>query len=279
MPSYFHHSPYLIEAVVLLLSFSYLPFAHGCLELLAHSLFSTERFIMSPKPKVHVRQLGLVTYEAATALQQDLFQQTIDQKIHNRRNPDDKTPTQHHLLFLEHPPVYTLGKSGDKNNLLINNTTLQEKGASFFKTNRGGDITFHGPGQLVGYPILDLDCFFTDIHKYLRFLEECIIATLADYDIEASRSKGETGVWIDVDGANPRKICAMGIRTSRWVTMHGFALNVNTDLSFFDYIVPCGIADKSITSMEKELGTAVAMQEVIKKFEWHFSRIFEAEIA
>ena len=134
---------------------------------------------MSPKPKVHVRQLGLVTYEAATALQQDLFQQTIDQKIHNRRNPDDQTPTQHNLLFLEHPPVYTLGKSGDKNNLLVNNTTLQEKGASFFKTNRGGDITFHGPGQLVGYPILDLDCFFTDIHMYLRFLEECIIATLA----------------------------------------------------------------------------------------------------
>jgi lipoyl(octanoyl) transferase len=156
---------------------------------------------------------------------------------------------------------------------------LQEKGASFFKTNRGGDITFHGPGQLVGYPILDLDCFFTDIHKYLRFLEECIIATLADYDIEASRSKGETGVWIDVDGANPRKICAMGIRTSRWVTMHGFALNVNTDLSFFDYIIPCGIADKSITSMEKELGAAVAMQEVIKKFKEHFSRIFEADMA
>ena len=234
---------------------------------------------MSPKPKVHVRQLGLVTYKAATALQQDLFQQTIDQKIHNRRNPDDQTPTQHNLLFLEHPPVYTLGKSGDKNNLLVNNTTLQEKGASFFKTNRGGDITFHGPGQLVGYPILDLDCFFTDIHKYLRFLEECIIATLADYNIEASRSKGQTGVWIDVDGANPRKICAMGIRTSRWVTMHGFALNVNTDLSFFDYIIPCGIADKSITSIEKELGAAVDIQEVIKKFKQHFSRIFETDLA
>ena len=234
---------------------------------------------MSPKPKVHVRQLGLVTYKAATALQQDLFQQTIDQKIHNRRNPDDQTPTQHNLLFLEHPPVYTLGKSGDKNNLLVNNTTLQEKGASFFKTNRGGDITFHGPGQLVGYPILDLDCFFTDIHMYLRFLEECIIATLADYDIDASRSEGQTGVWIDVDGANPRKICAMGIRTSRWVTMHGFALNVNTDLSFFDYIIPCGISDKSITSIEKELGAAVDIQEVIKKFKQHFSRIFETDLA
>lgn len=233
---------------------------------------------MSHKPTVRVRQLGLVTYEAATALQQDLFQQTIDQKIHNRRNPDDQTQTAHHLLFVEHPPVYTLGKSGDKNNLLVNNTTLKEKGASFFKTNRGGDITFHGPGQLVGYPILDLDCFFTDIHKYLRFLEECVIATLADYNIEATRSKGETGVWLDVEGANPRKICAMGIRTSRWVTMHGFALNVNTDLSFFDYIIPCGIADKSITSMAKELGAAVDMQEVIKKFKEHFSRIFEANL-
>lgn len=233
---------------------------------------------MSHKPTVRVRQLGLVTYEAATALQQDLFQKTIDQKIHNRRNPDDQTPTAHHLLFVEHPPVYTLGKSGDKNNLLVNNTTLKEKGASFFKTNRGGDITFHGPGQLVGYPILDLDCFFTDIHKYLRFLEECVIATLADYNIEATRSKGETGVWLDVEGANPRKICAMGIRTSRWVTMHGFALNVNTDLSFFDYIIPCGIADKSITSMAKELGAAVDMQEVIKKFKEHFSRIFDANL-
>ena len=234
---------------------------------------------MSPKPKVQVRQLGLVNYEAATALQQQLFQQTIDQKIHNRRNPDDQTPTQHYLLFLEHPPVYTLGKSGDKNNLLVNNTTLQEKGASFFKTNRGGDITFHGPGQLVGYPILDLDCFFTDIHKYLRFLEECIIAILADYDIKASRNKGQTGVWIDVNGTNPRKICAMGIRTSRWVTMHGFALNVNTDLSFFDYIIPCGIADKSITSIEKELGAAIDIQEVIKKFKKYFSRIFETDMA
>jgi lipoyl(octanoyl) transferase len=233
---------------------------------------------MSHKPTVRVRQLGLVTYEAATALQQNLFQQTIDQKIHNRRNPDDQTPTANHLLFVEHPPVYTLGKSGDKNNLLVNNTTLKEKGASFFKTNRGGDITFHGPGQLVGYPILDLDFFFTDIHKYLRFLEECVIATLADYNIEATRSKGETGVWLDVEGANPRKICAMGIRTSRWVTMHGFALNVNTDLSFFDYIIPCGIADKSITSMAKELGAAVDMQEVIKKFKEHFSRIFEANL-
>jgi lipoyl(octanoyl) transferase len=233
---------------------------------------------MSHKPTVRVRQLGLVTYEAATALQQDLFQQTIDQKIHNRRNPDDQTPTAQHLLFVEHPPVYTLGKSGDKNNLLVNNTTLKEKGASFFKTNRGGDITFHGPGQLVGYPILDLDCFFTDIHKYLRFLEECVIATLAVYNIEATRSNGETGVWLDVEGANPRKICAMGIRTSRWVTMHGFALNVNTDLSFFDYIIPCGIADKSITSMAKELGAAVDIQEVIKKFKEHFSRIFAANL-
>lgn len=234
---------------------------------------------MSLKPTVHVRHLGLAAYEGTTALQQEIFQQTIDQKIHNRRNPDQQSPTKHHLLFVEHPHVYTLGKSGDENNLLINNKTLQEKGVSFFKTNRGGDITYHGPGQLVGYPILDLDCFFTDIHKYLRFLEACIIATLADYGIEASRSKGETGVWLDAAGSNPRKICAMGIRTSRWVTMHGFALNVNTDLSYFDYIIPCGIQDKSVTSMEKELGSSVDIQEVAQKFQRHFANTFDVEIA
>lgn len=234
---------------------------------------------MSLKPTVHVRHLGLAAYEGTTALQQEIFQQTIDQKIHNRRNPDQQTPTKHHLLFVEHPHVYTLGKSGDENNLLINNKTLQEKGVSFFKTNRGGDITYHGPGQLVGYPILDLDCFFTDIHKYLRFLEACIIATLADYGIEASRSKGETGVWLDAAGSNPRKICAMGIRTSRWVTMHGFALNVNTDLSYFDYIIPCGIQDKSVTSMEKELGSSVDIREVAQKFQRHFANTFDVEIA
>ncbi len=233
---------------------------------------------MSPKPIVKVRQLGLAAYDAVTELQQELFQQTIDQKIHNRRNPETQVVTENHLLFVEHPHVYTLGKSGDENNLLVTNEVLAEKGVRFYPTNRGGDITYHGPGQLVGYPILDLDCFFTDIHKYLRLLEECIIATLADYGILAGRSKGETGVWLDAEGENPRKICAMGIRTSRWVTMHGFALNVNTDLSFFDYIIPCGIRNKGVTSMQRELGKTVDLKEVSEKFKQHFARHFEATI-
>jgi lipoyl(octanoyl) transferase len=233
---------------------------------------------MSLKPIVEVRHLGLAAYDAVTELQQELFQRTIDQKIHNRRNPDSQMVTENHLLFVEHPHVYTLGKSGDENNLLINNEALSEKGVRFYPTNRGGDITYHGPGQLVGYPILDLDCFFTDIHKYLRLLEECIIATLADYGILAGRSKGETGVWLDAEGENPRKICAMGIRTSRWVTMHGFALNVNTDLSFFDYIIPCGIRNKGVTSMQRELGKTVDLKEVSEKFQQHFARHFEATL-
>lgn len=234
---------------------------------------------MSPKPLVQVRQLGLAAYDAVTQLQQDLFQRTIDQKIHNRRNPENQKDTENHLLFVEHPHVYTLGKSGDENNLLIDADTLSHKGVTFYPTNRGGDITYHGPGQLVGYPILDLECFFTDIHKYLRFLEECVMATLADFGIVATRSKGETGVWLDVEGENPRKICAMGIRTSRWVTMHGFALNVNTDLSYFDYIVPCGIQDKGVTSMEKELGKSLNLEEVSARFQHHFAYHFKAELA
>lgn len=234
--------------------------------------------MMRTKPIVHVRQLGLAAYDAVTELQHELFQQTIDQKIHNRRNPNSQVSTAHHLLFVEHPHVYTLGKSGNENNLLINNETLAEKGVVFYPTNRGGDITYHGPGQLVGYPILDLDCFFTDIHKYLRLLEDCVIATLADYDILAGRSKGETGVWIDATGDNPRKICAMGIRTSRWVTMHGFALNINTDLSYFNYIIPCGIQDKAVTSMQKELGITIDLNEVSTRFQNHFAHNFEAEV-
>lgn len=231
---------------------------------------------MSLKPIVKVRQLGLAAYDAVTELQQELFQRTIDQKIHNRRNPDSQIVTDNHLLFVEHSHVYTLGKSGDENNLLVTNEVLAEKGVRFYPTNRGGDITYHGPGQLVGYPILDLDCFFTDIHKYLRLLEECIIATLADYGILAGRSKGETGVWLDAEGEKPRKICAMGIRTSRWVTMHGFALNVNTDLSFFDYIIPCGIRNKGVTSIQRELGKTVDLKEVSEKFQQHFAHHFEA---
>lgn len=233
---------------------------------------------MTHKPIVKVKQLGLAAYDAVTDLQQELFQRTIDQKIHNRRNSDAQVPTENHLLFVEHPHVYTLGKSGDENNLLINSKTLSEKGVRFYPTNRGGDITYHGPGQLVGYPILDLDCFFTDIHKYLRLLEECIIATLVDYDILAGRSKGETGVWLDAEGENPRKICALGIRTSRWVTMHGFALNVNTDLSYFDYIIPCGIRNKGVTSMQKELGKALNLSEVSQRFQQHFAHYFNAEV-
>lgn len=233
---------------------------------------------MNPKPIVKVRQLGLAAYDAVSELQQELFQRTIDQKIQNRRNPDSQVVTDNHLLFVEHPHVYTLGKSGDENNLLVTNEVLAKKKVSFYPTNRGGDITYHGPGQLVGYPILDLDCFFTDIHKYLRLLEECIIATLADYSILAGRSKGETGVWLDAEGENPRKICAMGIRTSRWVTMHGFALNVNTDLSFFDYIIPCGIRNKGVTSLQRELGKTVDLKEVSEKFQQHFARHFEATL-
>lgn len=233
---------------------------------------------MSPKPLVQVRKLGLAAYDAVTQLQQDLFQRTIDQKIHNRRNPDSQKPTENHLLFVEHPHVYTLGKSGDENNLLIDANTLSQKGVTFYPTNRGGDITYHGPGQLVGYPILDLDCFFTDIHKYLRLLEECVIETLTDFGIAATRTKGETGVWLDVEGENPRKICAMGIRTSRWVTMHGFALNVNTDLSYFNYIVPCGIQDKGVTSMEKELGKSIDLKQVSARFQHHFAHHFDAEL-
>ena len=233
---------------------------------------------MNPKPVVQVRKLGLAAYDAVTNLQQELFQRTIDQKIHNRRNPDAQVTTENHLLFVEHPHVYTLGKSGDENNLLVNDETLAEKGVTFFPTNRGGDITYHGPGQLVGYPILDLDCFFTDIHKYLRLLEECIIETLSDFGISATRSKGETGVWLDADGDNPRKICAMGIRTSRWVTMHGFALNVTTDLSYFESIIPCGIRGKDVTSMRKELGKPLDLHEVSFVFQKHFADFFVADL-
>ena len=182
-------------------------------------------------------------------------------------------------MFCEHPHVYTLGNTGDKEHLLINENQLKEKNATYYKINRGGDITYHGPGQIVGYPILDLDNFFTDIHKYLRFLEEMVIRTLAEYGIATERSKGETGVWLDV--GNPlkaRKICAMGVRASRWVTMHGFALNVNTDLSYFGNIIPCGISDKAVTSLDKELGHKVDEEELKQKLKKHFSDLFLCEI-
>lgn len=232
---------------------------------------------MVQNKSLQTKGLHFIPYEEALSLQKELFQTSVDQKIANRKLPESQQiQTQNHLLFCEHPPTYTLGKSGDQSHLLINNQTLKNKGATFHKIGRGGDITFHGPGQITGYPILDLDHFFTDIHKYLRFLEEMIILTLADYGIESGRIDGLTGVWIDhIEQKRPRKICAMGIKCSRWVTMHGFALNVNTDLSYFDYIVPCGIVGKEVTSIQKELKQEVNMQEVAERLLHHFSSLFE----
>ena len=226
--------------------------------------------------KIKLIDLGLKDYKETWNYQEVLFQETIDLKIENRKNNTDyKTPN--YFIFVEHPHVYTLGKSGDMNNLLLNETQLTEKGATFYKINRGGDITYHGPGQLVGYPILDLDNFFTDIHKYLRFLEEVIILTLDEFGLKCERSEGETGVWLGVGTPFARKICALGVRTSRWVTMHGFALNVNTNLGYFDNIIPCGIKGKSVTSMEAELNAKIPMDEVKAKILKHFSTLFEAE--
>jgi len=202
------------------------------------------------------QDLGNIDYKDAWDYQERLFEEIVALKLKNRDlSPAEQHTPKHYLLFCEHPHVYTLGKSGSEDNLLVNNDQLSEKKATYFKINRGGDITYHGPGQIVGYPILDLDHFFTDIHKYLRFLEEIIIKTLADYGITAGRLKGATGVWLDVDDpVKARKICAMGVRCSRWVTMHGFAFNINSNLEYFNNIVPCGITDKAVTSMEMELG-------------------------
>ena len=227
---------------------------------------------------VEVKDLGLKDYKETWDYQELLFQKTVDLKIKNRRE-ETELPTPNHLLFVEHPHVYTLGKSGDIDNLLVDEKVLAEKGAKFYKINRGGDITYHGPGQIVGYPILDLDNFFTDIHKFLRFLEETVILTLAEYGLMAERSNGETGVWLDVGTPFARKICAMGVRASRWVTMHGFALNVNADLGYFDLMIPCGIKGKAVTSLNVELGKQqVSMAEVKEKLLKHFSNLFEAEI-
>lgn len=225
-----------------------------------------------------VQDLGLKGYKETWDFQEDLFKKTVDCKIKNRReNTELLTPN--HFLFVTHPHVYTLGKSGDFSNLLLSEEQLAEKGATFYKINRGGDITYHGPGQVVGYPILDLENFFTDIHKYLRLLEETIILTLAEYGLKATRSDGETGVWLDVGTPFARKICAMGVRASRWVTMHGFALNVNTDLGYFDHIIPCGIRGKAVTSLSVELNQeSVNENEVKEKLLKHFFTLFEAEI-
>jgi lipoyl(octanoyl) transferase len=223
--------------------------------------------------------LGLVDYKQAWTYQEKLFNEIVALKINNR-TADLHELTPNYLLFCQHPHVYTLGNSGNKENLLISEQELEQKNASYYKINRGGDITYHGPGQIVGYPILDLDNFFTDIHKYLRFLEEMVIRTLAEYGIQAGRSNGETGVWIDAgDPLKARKICAMGVRASRWVTMHGFALNANVDLDYFGNIIPCGINDKAVTSLKKELGHAVEEEELKQKLKTHFAELFECSFS
>jgi lipoyl(octanoyl) transferase len=228
--------------------------------------------------KVQLQDLGLKDYKTTWEYQEELFKGIVDLKIRNRREELD-LETPNYFLFVEHPHVYTLGKSGDLENLLLSEKQLEAKGATFYKINRGGDITYHGPGQIVGYPILDLDNFFTDIHKYLRFLEEVIILTLEEYGLSCSRSEGETGVWLGVGTPFARKICALGVRASRWVTMHGFALNVNADLGYFDNIVPCGIRGKAVTSLNVELGVAsVDMEEVKQKIQKHFTKLFECSI-
>jgi lipoyl(octanoyl) transferase len=228
--------------------------------------------------KVKFHDLGNKDYQSTWELQEEYFQNIIQTKMDNRKvSEEEKQATQSHFIFVEHPHVYTLGKSGDASNLLINQETLEQKGAQFIKVNRGGDITYHGPGQIVGYPILDLDNFFTDIHLYLRKLEQVIIDTIAEYGLVGDRSEGETGVWLDVGKPTARKICALGVRTSRWVTMHGFALNVNSDLQYFDYIIPCGIRGKAVASMHSELGRNVDMEEVRQKIKKNFIKEFGVE--
>ncbi|QED38160.1 lipoyl(octanoyl) transferase LipB [Antarcticibacterium arcticum] len=226
--------------------------------------------------EIQLQELGLREYREAWDYQEQLFREIMELKIRNRRE-DLQAPTPNYLLLVEHPHVYTLGKSGDQSHLLLDENQLKARNAQFYKSNRGGDITYHGPGQVVGYPVLDLENFFTDIHKYLRFLEEVIILTLQEYGLDAQRSKGETGVWLDVGTPYARKICAMGVKASRWVTMHGFALNVNTDLGYFDHIIPCGIKGKAVTSLNIELGQReVPMNEVQEKILKYFAAIFEA---
>jgi lipoyl(octanoyl) transferase len=226
---------------------------------------------------IKLQDLGTKDFKETWDYQEEIFKGILDTKIKNRRE-DAGLETDNYFLFVEHPHVYTLGKSGDVSNLLLSEEQLTQKGATFYKINRGGDITYHGPGQIVGYPILDLDNFFTDIHKYLRFLEEMIILTLAEYGLKAERSKGETGVWLDVGTPFARKICAMGVRASRWVTMHGFALNVNANLGYFDLMIPCGIRGKAVTSLIVERGVKeVSMEEVKEKLLKHFKALFEAE--
>lgn len=227
--------------------------------------------------EIQLLDLGRKDYKNTWEYQESLFKDILDLKIKNRREGLE-LETPNYFLFVEHPHVYTLGKSGDFNNLLLSEKELESRGATFYKINRGGDITYHGPGQIVGYPILDLENFFTDIHKYLRFLEEVFIRVLADYGLTGTRSEGETGVWLGVGTPFARKICALGVRASRWVTMHGFALNVNADLGYFDNIIPCGIRGKAVTSLNVELGLEeMDMEEVKEKIKKHFTELFESQ--
>lgn len=249
------------------------------------------------KQQVIFQDLGLMDYQAAWDYQESLLQKNVKIKsaVFNQQpeiitepssTPDSRLPahdseltTTHHLLFVEHTPVYTLGKSGNIENVLLSENELEEKGIQFFKTNRGGDITFHGKQQIVGYPILDLEKFYRDIGKYLRNLEEVIILTMADYGLTGERSPGETGVWLDAHiKGKERKICAMGVRTSRWITMHGFALNVNTDLSYFNNIIPCGIQNKQVTSLEKESGRKIDFEEAKERVKQNFEKVFDVEL-
>jgi lipoyl(octanoyl) transferase len=228
---------------------------------------------------VEFRDLGMMDYKSAWEYQDKLMGENLKIKSEAHAaetTPDPLTlPTRHFLLFVEHPPVYTLGKSGKMEHVLIGEEDRRKRGIEFFQTNRGGDITFHGPQQIVGYPILDLEKMYTDIGRYLRELEEVIILTLGEYGIMAGRSAGETGVWIDaVVKGRERKICAMGVRCSRWITMHGFALNVNTELDYFNHIIPCGIQDKKVTSLKEELGREVDMEEVKTKLRSNFEKVF-----
>ena len=228
--------------------------------------------------KVKFQDLGTKDYQPSWDYQEQLLKQNLDIKVHNRENTDDLRKTDNHLLFVEHPHVYTLGKSGHESNLLANENKLKEINATYVKVNRGGDITYHGYGQIVGYPVLDLENFYTDIHRYMRDLEEVIIRTLAEYGLHGERSPGETGVWFDVGKPYARKICALGVKASRWITIHGFALNVNTDMRYFDYIIPCGITDKQVTSMKRELETEVDFEEVKNKIKKHFQEVFACEL-
>ena len=225
----------------------------------------------------YFKDIGLIEYKEAWLFQEKIFNEILEIKSKNR-NEGSEITTKNHLIFCEHPHVYTLGNSGNKENLLVNEEYLKSRGASFYKTNRGGDITYHGPGQIVGYPVFDLDNFFNDIGKYLRFLEEVIILTLKEYGISGERSKGETGVWLDVGKPTARKICAMGVKTSRWVSMHGFAFNLNTDLSYFENIIPCGINDKKVTSLEKEIGHKIDVDHAKLLLKSNLERVFDLKL-